>query len=90
MYLLCRYGGILKTQVQKWGNSLALRIPKAFAVDLGLTQDTPVELSLEDGKLVIRPSSIQRYELGSLLTRVTQANLHGEQNYGEAVGSEEW
>jgi antitoxin MazE len=90
MYLLCRYGGFLKTQVQKWGNSLALRIPKAFAADLGLTQDTTVELSLEDGNLVIRPSSIDRYELASLLTRVTEANLHGEQNYGEAVGSEEW
>jgi antitoxin MazE len=80
----------MKTQVQKWGNSLALRIPKAFAADLGLAQDSPVELSLEDGNLVIRPASIQRYELGSLLTRVTEANLHGEQNYGEAVGSEQW
>jgi antitoxin MazE len=80
----------MKTQVQKWGNSLALRIPKAFAADLGLAQDTPVELSLEDGNLVIRPSPTQRYELSSLLTQVTEANVHGEQNYGEAVGSEEW
>jgi antitoxin MazE len=80
----------MKTQVQKWGNSLALRIPKAFAADLGLAQDTPVELSLEDGNLVIRPSSTQRYELSSLLTHVTEANVHGEQSYGDAVGSEEW
>jgi antitoxin MazE len=80
----------MKTQVQKWGNSLALRIPKAFAADLGLAQDSPVDLSLEDGILVIRPSSIQRYELSSLLTRVTEANLHGEQNFGDSVGSEEW
>jgi antitoxin MazE len=80
----------MKTQVQKWGNSLALRIPKAFAADLGLAQDTSVELSLEDGNLVIRPSSIQRYELSSLLTQVTEANVHGEQNYGDDVGSEEW
>jgi antitoxin MazE len=90
MYLLCRYGGDMKTQVQKWGNSLALRIPKAFAADLGLAQDSPVEISLKDGNLVIRPSSIQRYELDDLLMRVTDANLHGEQDYGEAVGSEEW
>lgn len=80
----------MKTQVQKWGNSLALRIPKAFAADLGLAQDSPVELSLEDGNLVIRPSSIERYELSDLLTKVTEANLHGEQDYGDAVGSEEW
>jgi antitoxin MazE len=80
----------MKTQIQKWGNSLALRIPKAFAADLGLAKDTPVELSLEDGNLVIRPSSIQRYELSSLLTQVTEANMHGEQNFGDGVGSEEW
>jgi antitoxin MazE len=80
----------MKTQVQKWGNSLALRIPKAFAANLGLGQNSPVELSLEDGNLVVRPSSIQRYELSDLLTRVTEANLHSEQDYGDAVGSEEW
>jgi len=80
----------MKTQVQKWGNSLAVRIPKAFAADLGLAQDSAVELSLKDGNLVVRPSKIQRYELNELLSRVTEANLHGEQDYGDAVGSEEW
>ena len=80
----------MKTQVQKWGNSLALRIPKAFAANLGLAQNSPVELSLKDGNLVVRPSSIQRYELSELLTLVTEANLHSEQDYGDAVGSEEW
>ena len=80
----------MKTQVQKWGNSLALRIPKAFAADLGLAQDSSVELSLKDGNLVVRPSSIQRYELSSLLLRVTDTNLHGEQDYGDPIGSEEW
>jgi antitoxin MazE len=80
----------MKTQVQKWGNSLALRIPKAFAANLGLSQDSSVELSLKDGNLVVRPSSIQRYKLSDLLMRVTEANIHGEQDYGDAVGSEEW
>ena len=80
----------MKTQVQKWGNSLALRIPKAFAADLGLAQGLSVDLSVKDGNLVVRPSSIQRYKLSDLLTRVTEANLHGEQDYGDAVGSEEW
>ena len=49
-----------------------------------------MELALEDGSLVIRPSAVPRYELGDLVSRVTEANLHGEQDYGEAVGSEEW
>ncbi len=80
----------MKTQVQKWGNSLALRIPKAFAAELGLAPGFPVELSVKEGNLVVRPSSIQRYVLSDLLTRVTEANLHGEQDYGDPVGSEEW
>ncbi len=80
----------MKTQIQKWGNSLAVRIPKAFAADLGLAQDSSVELALEDGHLVVRPSPTQRYQLSELLDRVTEDNLHTEEDYGRAVGNEEW
>ena len=45
----------MKTRVQKWGNSLALRIPKSFASEVGLKSESPVEVSMEDGKLVIAP-----------------------------------
>ena len=45
----------MKTRVQKWGNSLALRIPKSFASEVGLEKETSVEVSLSDGKLVITP-----------------------------------
>ncbi len=47
----------MKTRVQKWGNSLALRIPKSFANEVGLQRETSVEVSLADGKLVITPVS---------------------------------
>ena len=80
----------MKTQVQKWGNSLAVRIPKAYASDLGLEHDTPVELVLEDGNLVVKPTSGFEYELGEMLSRVTEANIHGEQEYGDPTGGEEW
>jgi len=80
----------MKTQVQKWGNSLAVRIPKAFANDLGLYQDSAIELSLEDGCLVLRPTTIPKYELSDLLSRVTEKNTHGEQDFGGATGIEEW
>ncbi len=33
----------MKTRIQKWGNSLALRIPKSFAVETGLDQDVLVD-----------------------------------------------
>jgi antitoxin MazE len=80
----------MKTQIQKWGNSLAVRIPKAFAANLGLAQNSSVELALEDGSLVVRPSPVPRYQLSELLDRVTENNLHTEEDYGRAVGNEEW
>jgi antitoxin MazE len=80
----------MKTQIQKWGNSLAVRIPKAFASDLGLNQDSAIELALEDGCLVLRPITAPKYGLSDLLSRVTEKNMHGEQDYGSAIGCEEW
>lgn len=80
----------MKTQVQKWGNSLAVRIPKAFANDLGLDQESTIELALEDGCLVLRPTAPPRYELSRLLSRVTEDNCHGEYDVGEPAGNEQW
>ena len=80
----------MKTQVQKWGNSLAVRIPKAFANDLGLDQDSDIELALEDGCLILKPTTLPKYELSSLLSRVTEENLHSEYDFGGPTGSERW
>ena len=80
----------MKTQIQKWGNSLAVRIPKPFAANLGLTQDSAVELALEDGNLVVRPSPSPKYQLCELLDRVSESNLHTEEDFGQATGNEEW
>jgi antitoxin MazE len=80
----------MKTRVQKWGNSLALRIPKAFAAEAGLGQDVAVELSLVDGRLVIEPLPEERLTLGDLLRGVTDDNIHGEWDTGPAVGKEIW
>lgn len=80
----------MKTQVSKWGNSLAVRIPRAFAEDLGVGPDSSVELTVEDGCLLIRPSAAPTYELETLLRSVTPKNLHGEVDQGQAVGKEAW
>jgi antitoxin MazE len=80
----------MKTRVQKWGNSLALRIPKAFAAEARLREDTPVELSLIDGRLVIRPLAEPSPTLDELLRDVTDENLHGEWDTGPAAGGEVW
>ena len=80
----------MKTRVQKWGNSLALRIPRSFAAEVRLAEDSPVELSLENGKLVIQPLAQPQPTLEELLKGVTAENLHGEWDTGPAVGKEIW
>ena len=80
----------MRTRVQKWGNSLALRIPKAFATEAGLQKETPVELSLANGKLVITPIAKPKPILKQLLAKVTKENLHHEVDSGPVVGSETW
>lgn len=80
----------MKTRVQKWGNSLALRIPKSFAVEMGLDSNSTVEMSLRDKKLVIVPSGKPKFTLKQLLARVNRGNLHREVDTGPAMGGEVW
>jgi len=80
----------MEIKVKKWGNSLALRIPKPFADEIGLENDSQVELSIVDGKLIIVPAVEAKLSLEHLLAQVTKDNLHGEVNTGTAVGGEAW
>ena len=80
----------MKTRIQKWGNSLALRIPKTFADEAGIQKETPVEVSLIDGKLIISPVTELKPTLKELLTKVTTENLHHEVDTGPATGKETW
>jgi antitoxin MazE len=80
----------MKARVQRWGNSLAVRIPRAFAVQTGLAQDTIVDLSLVDGQITITPAAMPDPSLEDLLAGVTDDNLHTEQDWGEPAGREAW
>jgi antitoxin MazE len=80
----------MKTRVQKWGNSLAVRIPKAFAEEAGLRADAAVELSLVAGALVVKPVAPEPLTLKDLLRGVTDENLPGEWDTGPATGKEVW
>ena len=80
----------MKTRVQKWGNSLALRIPKSFATEVGLNQNSSVEMSLSKGKLIVVPASKQKFTLRQLLACVTKENLHDEVDSGAPAGREAW
>ncbi len=76
-------------KVQKWGNSLAVRLPKALADEAEVRLDTPVEISVRDHEIVLRVVG-GRYCLDELLARVTNENKHGETNTGHPVGGEIW
>lgn len=80
----------MEARIQKWGNSLALRIPQAFAAEVGLSQNSPVELTLEAGRLVIKPILAERYLLEDLLADVSPENLHGEMDTGAQMGNDIW
>jgi antitoxin MazE len=80
----------MKARIQKWGNSLALRIPKSFASEAGLRENAPVELSLAKGRLIVQPIQEPPLKLEELLREITDDNLHGEWNTGPAVGREIW
>jgi antitoxin MazE len=80
----------MKTRVQKWGNSLALRIPKSFAAKAGLRANAAVELSLVEGALVVKPVTPQPLTLDELLRGITDDNMPSEWDTGLAVGKEIW
>lgn len=79
----------MKVKIQKWGNSLAVRIPKSFAVQTEIEQDTIVDLSVFEGNIVVKPEKKKkRFTLEQLLADVTEENLHGEIDFGKPVGKE--
>jgi len=78
----------MQPRIQKWGDSLAVRIPKQLAKELHLEEHMPVEIKLLDGQLVIHP--IHKYRLDDLLAGITPDNLHDEFDMGSPLGKESW
>ena len=79
----------MKVKIQKWGNSLAVRIPKSFAVQTEIEQDSLVDLSVLEGNIIVKPEKRKpKYTLEELLEGVTEENLHGEIDFGKPVGKE--
>jgi antitoxin MazE len=78
-------------KVQKWGNSLALRLPKTLTDEADVHLGSPVEITVHDHTILIKPVREKRkYDLDELLAGVTPANLHGETDFGGPVGKEGW
>jgi antitoxin MazE len=78
------------TRIQKWGNSLGLRIPKSFAEDAGVEEGSPVDISIDGDKLIIQPVRPSRYVLKDLVSQIREDNIHDEIPTGDRLGREVW
>jgi antitoxin MazE len=77
-------------KAQKWGNSLAVRLPKNVAEECGIKADSPIEIVREDNLIIIRPVPKKSFSLDSLLAGVTADNIHSEVPTGKPAGKEIW
>jgi len=80
----------MRIKVKKWGNSLALRIPKAFAFQSKIREDEYVNLILEGNKIFIEPVDEKKYSLKELVSGIDKTNLQSEIDFGKPVGNEKW
>lgn len=80
----------MQSRVVRWGNSLAIRIPRSVASEAHLEEDVRVEVRVEDNAMVVRRADDTRVEIAGLLRKVTKSNLHGEVSTGRRKGREAW
>ena len=78
----------MKTTAQKWGNSLAIRVPKSVALQVGLKAQDDLEIEVQDGNVVLKPHLRRVYRLEDLVKQINPKNVHGEIDTGIPVGRE--
>ena len=84
MYIL----NSMEAKIQKWGNSLGVRIPGSIAKELSLKHGSPVEIEVEMDKIVIRPK--EKYDLDAMIGEISDSNIHSEFDFGAEEGKEIW
>ena len=77
----------VESSVSQWGNSLAVRIPSDMARQWGVRAGAAIEIIHRDGELVLRKKS---YDLTTMMSQITEENLHPEIQTGPPIGNEEW
>ncbi len=80
----------MRSKVQLWGNSLALRIPKYIANQIKIINGSDVDVLLEEEKIVITPIKNNPKSLDELLSKIDNDNIHKEEDFGAPVGGEIW
>lgn len=80
----------MRVQIQKWGNSLAFRIPKAFAHETKISQGSMVDIGIKESCIIVKPLTEKKFLLKNLLAGVEKSNIHKEEDFGERKGLEVW
>lgn len=80
----------MHSKVQKWGNSLAVRIPMPYALEIGLARNTDIEITVQDGSLLLTPVIDKKESLTSIMEKINEQNIHREVDYGKPLGNEIW
>lgn len=80
---------ISRVQLVKWGNSHAVRLPKAVLQKAEIREGDELEVRVEKGRIALQPAA-PKLTLSDLVGRITPGNLHDEQDWGRPVGREVW
>lgn len=79
----------MKAQLMRWGNSLAVRIPKVIVEQAGIDEGEELDVSAKAGRIAIEKTR-PKLTLKKLLAGIRPDNLHEEQDWGQPVGKEIW
>jgi len=79
----------MKATIQKWGNSLAIRIPKNITKDTRVSEGSSIDIMIENGKIILSPGK-KEYFLKELIKKITIENIHSEISTGDQTGGEIW
>ena len=80
----------MKVMVKKWGNSASVRIPAAVMEAARLHLDQPVDVRVEQGRIIIEPIRTEVYDIAALVAGITDENRHEAVDMGPAIGQETW
>lgn len=80
----------MKTRVRRWGNSLALRLPRHCTAEACVAEGAEVDVTVRCGEIVVAPVRRRTWTLEELVAGIKASNRHGEEDAGPSRGGEAW
>lgn len=75
----------MKVKIAKWGNSLAVRLPKQLADELGLKANATVDMQRDGSRLAIETAPARKipyYRLEDLVAQMVPENAPSYEDWG--------